>query len=470
MDSKFKHKYQKYKNKYRTAKLQYGGIDPHAQANTILNADNNAGDVPDGTQLFIRLLKEFIGDNEALFFPRPAGGNYNYYLGNPGDQYPHFHPASNEDRGNPKFIFSAPNGNRIEIDTGNSVQGRGAGQGRGRGRGRGAGQGRGRGRGRGGNIQANGTNGISPTTVHQIITNMAGVGVEVRIKNYLILLLIILRDHGDQARQIINGNFPDDDQHRDVFRENIFTNFGPCRQGAWTRNLDRISNILVTVFRNFCELNLGGYTPLTQEQLDQIYVGGETLQDQFQQLVGVTGQETPNSLVRVEQSPGCLDGKWRERLRNYYDQKYDAPGQGAEKKRNRFNIKRNTYMGMVNHGYNRRTLRGDVGDCSDTHIRAILNETPNGEYWVPNNRFYPPIPQPTDIRRKRAGQVLKLSGNPKTKTGSLNRDSYCHFRGWQRCGDADEHGDRQCEGDLINQDFIDGENQDWVDTQDIIDW
>lgn len=54
MDSKFKHKYQKYKNKYRTAKLQYGGIHPHTLANDILNAGNNANPVHDATSLFIR--------------------------------------------------------------------------------------------------------------------------------------------------------------------------------------------------------------------------------------------------------------------------------------------------------------------------------------------------------------------------------------------------------------------------------
>ena len=281
---------------------------------------------------------------------------------------------------------------------------------------------------------------------------MAGVGVQARIKNYLILLLIILRDHGDPARGIINVAFPDNGQCRDVFRRGLL-NVEGCRQQAWELNLTRISNILVTVFRNFCTLRLGGYAALGPPQLADFNNGALDLQVQFQQLV--------DDLVEVEQSSDCLDGKWRERLKDYYDHRYDVPPPRPVKTRRQFDIKRDTYMDMIRHGYNRRTLRTDGDDCSDNHIREILHGTPRQSYWVPTQRFrVGRTPARAHIRRKKAGQVLRLAGIPKTKTGALNRNSYCHFRGWKQCGGPDER--RHCEGDLIDQDFIEEETQDWA--------
>lgn len=443
MASKFKQKYQKYKKKYRDATRQRGGIDPRSDRNAILNVAG--GQRLDGTDRFVSFLKTNIrgcpvqGDNGELGYPQRRGANYAYYLGRPADQYPHFHPSGGpEDRAHPHFIFSpAAVAPRILIERGTSNQFEPHCP---------------------GHCSAGNGRGISPTTVNRIVVGIRGGGGQsIRIKLYLILLLIMIHDHPEFLRGIIDGlldiDTPIDINGTDVSKREIFryANFSdPCSRQPWTDNLERINDILLTIFRLFCEQNPGprgsGYAALPDGTLNNIIVPPHPLNEQFNRLL----RRLYNGIE------GCLDIKWVQWLRGYSNDRRDLRGApGRRNHRASWDLKGAKMRDLNQIGLERRTLRSNRGDCSSNHLNRLVG------YQTPTNHP-PPVRHVNACERdgELCREVFVPTGRPLTRRGKLNRDNYCNFRGWTRCNP----NTNRCDEDLVDNTFINNKNAEWTAT------
>ena len=331
--NRYKEKYKQYKRTYLQLENSYhfGGCDPREESDTIIGVYQRL-EPNTGTKLVIGLIqialsisedhKNLLGLNELLVYR--GSGQFDYYLGQSGNQHPHFH-QSNRDT-NAHFMYS--NGLPDDRNTANR---------------------------RDTQISSK----ITPSQITRIKNNIMGVGNDwtaisnqslnnqTKLKLYLVLFLIMILDI-DEVKDIINTKYAEivEPTSKQVLRyiienptsfleDSLFNNYGAIGYESLTTDL---TNVIKTVFIIYC---------------------------------------TPNAATRAKHNT-----ELRKLLAHILNRTDRAVGRSIDKQLNNdlTNIKTNTDIydkvnKIIDRGYNRRTLRSYKRNCNFDTINGLISNT-----------------------------------------------------------------------------------------------